>query len=152
MKVELVEITEENVDAVLRLRVAPEQEQFVASNAISIAQAHFSDRAWFRAIRADGELVGFVMLSDDTMVPERPSPCEVGLWRLMVSRDHQGKGVGRQTMLQIIDLVKDKPGVDLFTTSYAPGPGCPEPFYRKLGFEPNGFMDEDEIVLEYKLR
>jgi diamine N-acetyltransferase len=32
-----------------------------------------------------------------------------------------------------------------------PGAGCPEPFYRKLGFEPTGRVDGDEIVLRLPL-
>jgi diamine N-acetyltransferase len=42
-------------------------------------------------------------------------------------------------------------GVRELLTSYAPGPGCPEPFYRGLGFVPNGEMDEDEVVLVLSL-
>lgn len=32
-----------------------------------------------------------------------------------------------------------------------PGPGCPEPFYRSLGFRHTGRLDEDEVVLELPL-
>ena len=45
--VSLREITQETVNFILNLRVAKEQEQFVASNAVSIAEAHFSAEAWF---------------------------------------------------------------------------------------------------------
>ena len=38
------------------------QKQFVAPNAVSIAQAYFSKEAWFRAIYADDTAIGFVML------------------------------------------------------------------------------------------
>ena len=60
----LREITQETVNSILNLRVTKEQEQFVASNAVSIAEAHFSEDAWFRAIYADETPVGFLMLSD----------------------------------------------------------------------------------------
>jgi diamine N-acetyltransferase len=35
--------------------------------------------------------------------------------------------------------------------SYVPGPGCPEPFYRRLGFRPTGRMEGSEVVLELPL-
>ena len=50
--IELREVTRDNLRAVLKLSVAPEQEKFVASNAHSIAEAHFDPNAWFRAIYA----------------------------------------------------------------------------------------------------
>jgi len=39
--VTLREVTKENLRQVLNLEVAPTQTKFVASNAVSIAQAHF---------------------------------------------------------------------------------------------------------------
>ena len=48
--VTLREVTRENLHQVLQLKVKPEQEQFVANNAVSIAQAYFEPKAWFRAI------------------------------------------------------------------------------------------------------
>jgi diamine N-acetyltransferase len=63
--VELREITQDSLRAVLDLAVAPEQRQYVASNARSIAEAHFEPRAWFRAVYADEDPVGFVMAYRD---------------------------------------------------------------------------------------
>jgi diamine N-acetyltransferase len=54
--VQLREITPESLHAVLDLAVAPDQRQFVATNARSIAEAHFEPPAWFRAV-VDGEKV-----------------------------------------------------------------------------------------------
>jgi len=64
-EVTLREITEETVLSIIRLKVSKEQEGFVATNAVSLAQAHFSKNAWFRAIYADDTPVGFVMLYID---------------------------------------------------------------------------------------
>jgi diamine N-acetyltransferase len=61
-EVSLQEITKETVRAICRLQVGPGQDRFVAPNAVSIAQAHFEPKAWFRAIHAGEEPVGFVML------------------------------------------------------------------------------------------
>jgi hypothetical protein len=43
--VELREITRDSLAAVLDLAVEPEQEQYVATNVRSIAEAHFEPRA-----------------------------------------------------------------------------------------------------------
>ena len=59
------EITADTVREICRLRVAPGQEGFVAPVAESIAEAHFSPLAWFRAVYAGDTPVGFVMLEDD---------------------------------------------------------------------------------------
>ena len=80
--VSLREVTKDTVRAVLGLKVAPRQEHFVASNAFSIAEAHFSDIAWFRAIYAGETPVGFMMLADDAAKPE------YYLWRLMIDARH----------------------------------------------------------------
>jgi hypothetical protein len=66
--VSLEEITDENREAVLALRVAPGQEQFVSSVQDSLAEAAEYPHAkpWYRAVFASGEPagpVGFVMVS-----------------------------------------------------------------------------------------
>ena len=53
LQVTLREITSETVRAVTKLAVHPSQVGFVASNAVSLAEALFSSEAWYRAIYAD---------------------------------------------------------------------------------------------------
>ena len=65
MIVSLQEVTKESLDEILNLKVTCEQEKFIASNAVSIAQAHFYPDAWFKAIYADKQPIGFVMLEED---------------------------------------------------------------------------------------
>ena len=151
MIVTLREITADTVRAVTRLAVRPDQERFVASNAVSLSQALFSDEAWFRAIYADDDLVGFVMLADGTLKKDPPAEPNVGLWRLMIDARHQRRGIGREVIRLVLDHVRTRPGVRHLYTSYVPGDGTPGPFYRSLGFEPNGEVDDGEIVLVYPL-
>ncbi|HET7012878.1 MAG TPA: hypothetical protein VFI65_03135 [Streptosporangiaceae bacterium] len=68
MAVTLREITSENLDAVLALRISPEQDQFVSSVQESLADAaeYPQARPWYRAVYASDEPsspVGFVMVS-----------------------------------------------------------------------------------------
>lgn len=142
-EVTLREITAETVHEVCRLSnsLTPPQKYMVAPNAVSIAQAHFDDHAWFRAIYADEAPVGFMMLYDDPEIPD------YFLWRLMVARPHQGKGFGRRAMELLIDHVRARPGATVLETSCEQGPGNPEGFYRKLGFVRSGKMFDDEVGL-----
>lgn len=149
--VTLREITGDTVIAVTRLSVAEEQKGFVAPNAVSLAQALFSPEAWYRAIYADDEPVGFVMLADQSLRDPAPAAPSIGVWRFMVDARFQGRGIGRAAMQQVIEHARSKRIFTSLELSYVPGPGCPEPFYLSLGFRHTGRVDEGEIVLELPL-
>jgi diamine N-acetyltransferase len=141
-RVSLRAVTRENLRDVLMLSVAPEQARFVASNAVSIAQAHFQpDVAWFRAIYADETPVGFLMLHDD---PEKP---EYHLWRFMIDHRFQKLGYGRGALGLLLDHVRGRPGAAALTLSYVPGDGSPAAFYERVGFAHTGEADEDGELL-----
>lgn len=124
-----------------------EQRNMVADNGTSIAEAHFSENAWFRAIYADDTLIGFVMLHVGADHDDCPG---VFLWRLMIGGPFQGKGFGEQTIALLVRDLKVRGFTELFT-SYGQGIGSPEGFYLRLGFVPTGEMygDEAEAVLKF---
>ena len=144
--VTLREVTKETLRDILKLKVGPDQEQFVASNAVSIAQAHFEpDAAWFRAVYADETPVGFLMLEDD------PAKEEYFLWRLMIDSRYQGHGYGKRALELLIEHVKTRPGAKALYTSCVPAAGGPCPFYEKIGFVYTGDVDEGELVMRLDL-
>ena len=144
--VTLREITKETLRQILNLNVAASQQGFVASNARSIAEAHFDpDHAWFRAIYADETPVGFVMLYLD-----REQPVYF-MWRLMVDEHQQKKGYARQAMHLVIDFVRTLPNATELFVSYVPGEGSPGAFYEKLGFVDTGNVHDGEIVMRLAL-
>ena len=149
--VTLREITADTVIKVVRLSVAEHQKGFVASNAVSLAQALFAPEAWYRAIYCGDEPAGFVMLHDESLRSPPPQQPEVGVWRFMIDQAFQGRGVGRAALQQVIGHVRAKGLFSSLALSYVPGPGCPEPFYRGLGFVPTGKMDGVEVVLQLPL-
>lgn len=152
MFVTLREITAGTVRDICKLKVKPGQEGFVAPNAVSLAQALFSPEAWYRAIYADDTPAGFVMVYDESLrTPPPPTP-EIGLWRFMIDERFQGQGIGEQALEAVIAHVRSKGIFAVLQVSYVPGPGCPEPFYRKAGFKPNGKVDDGEIVMELALQ
>jgi diamine N-acetyltransferase len=144
--VSLREVTKENLREIFRLKVAPEQERFVAPNAVSIAQAYFDrDVAWFRAIYAGETPVGFVMLHDE------PAERKYYLWRFMIDHRYQKMGYGARALGQVIEYVRGRPGAHEMFTSVVPGDRSPGDFYEKLGFAYTGDLDEGERVMRKPL-
>jgi diamine N-acetyltransferase len=151
-QVSLREITSETVRQVVRLSVAESQECFVAPNALSLAQALFAPEAWYRAIYLVDEVVGFVMLEDESLRSPSPETPLVGVWRFMIDATFQGRGIGTAAMMRVIEHVRAKGLFASLELSYVPGPGCPEPFYLGLGFRHTGRIEGNEIVLELPLQ
>jgi len=144
-KITLREVTQETLDAILRLEVHENQRQFVATNAKSVAQAHFEKKAWFRAIYADDIPVGFVMLYIDT---EKPA---YWVWRFMVDKNHQKNNYGYEAMRQVIEHVKTFPEATELFLSFHAGEGDPSGFYAKFGFVETGEIMEGQNVMRLAL-
>jgi diamine N-acetyltransferase len=151
MAITLRPITQSTVRQVLKLAVSPGQADYVASNAVSLAQALFHPEAWYRAIYLDETPAGFVMLDDPLLLPEPPAHPELSLWRFMVDHAFQRRGVGRQALELVVEHARSLRAYGTLFTSYVPGPQGPEGFYRGFGFQDTGRMDGIEVVLAYKL-
>lgn len=148
--VALVEVTKKNLRTVLALKVAEDQENFVAPNAVSISQAYFEKAAWFRAIEAGGEFVGFVMLFDPSLSGKEMTQKEreeMYLWRFMIDASHQKNGYGAKALDLICDHARARPGFKRLLASFVDAPGGPENFYMRYGFEKTGNMPDGEVEI-----
>ncbi|MCZ2114483.1 MAG: GNAT family N-acetyltransferase [Anaerolineae bacterium] len=143
--ISLREVTKENLSEVLTLKVKPDQQRFVASNAVSIAEAHFEEKAWYRAVYADETPIGFVMLYDD------PKAGEYYLWRMMIDARYQGHHFGERALRLLIEYIRTRPGAVELLVSYVPIEGNPQPFYRRLGFVDTGELSNGENVMRLVL-
>jgi len=145
--VTLREITGETVRTICKLSdtLPEEQNRMVAPNAVSIAEAHFAEHAWFRAIYAEETPVGFVMLWDDH------EKAEYYLWRFMIAAPYQRCGYGRRALERLIDYVRTRPNATELRASYVPMDGGPEGFYHRLGFEETGEVMHGERVIRLPL-
>jgi diamine N-acetyltransferase len=152
--VTLREVTDENRQTVLAVRVAPAQKRFVGTvaGALKDAQEIPEGKPWYRAIYGDDQPVGFVMLSWN-VAPEPPRI--IGpwfLWKLLVDERHQRRGYGREAVRLVANIVRANGAVELLTSCVS-GDDGPEPFYRRIGFKPTGELDENaEIILALDLR
>jgi diamine N-acetyltransferase len=150
-QVSLREIASQTVRAVTNLSVAESQKGFVASNAVSLAQALFAPAAWYRAIYRAEELVGFIMLDDESLETPPPEKPSIDVWQFMIDARFQSQGIGRAALLQVIEHVRAKGIFETLELSFVPGLGCPEPFYLGLGFLHTGKSNQGEVVLEFPL-
>ena len=157
VRVELRDIvSDEDRAAATALRVAPGQEQFVASVDESFRDAERSPEALARywGVYDGGELVGFTMISDGiTQDVLEADPTLVGpyfLWRLLIDERHQRQGYGTATLDALVEYVRARGGTELLT-SYTAGDGSPGPFYERYGFVPTDRIVEGERVLRLDL-
>jgi diamine N-acetyltransferase len=144
---ELVEITPDDAYLWGRLVTHRSQERFVATMPLSFRDALFPEVVdgapavpWLRGVMADGDRVAFVMLAEVT--DHHPEPY---LWRLLVDRMHQRRGIGTLALREMVRLL-DEQGHRTLTTSWVAGvPGTPEPFYFRHGFVPTGRLIDGEV-------
>ena len=144
--INLRDITKKNLFSIIDLNVREDQKDQVASNSVSIAQAHYSKSAWFKGIFNNDIAVGFVML--DLIKEEN----KCFLWRFMIDEKHQGKGYGKLALNQVIDWVRSLEAFEEIRTSYVPTKNGADGFYEKFGFIETGKLeDSNEIGMKYSL-
>ncbi len=150
--VTLVELTEANFTKSRHLATHKSQERFVSPMYGSFANALFPEVIdgapvvpWLRGVVADDEWVGFVMLA--LVTDSHPEPY---LWRLLVDRLHQRRGIGRRILDLVVEEVRSS-GADTLLTSWTEGRGSPRPFYERYGFVPTGQIIDDETEARFPL-
>jgi RimJ/RimL family protein N-acetyltransferase len=151
--VELVEVTHHNLSAVSALETHRFQRRFVAPMERNLAQALVPPEVvpghlavpWYRAVVADGEVVGFMMVSMVSDVEPYPY-----LWRFLIDRRHQRRGVGAKAIAALADHFRAE-GHTALMLSWVDAPGGPRRFYERLGFAPTGELDGEEIVARLDL-
>ena len=146
--IELRSLTRDNWHDCANLKVADDQQSFVAPNLVSIAQSQFYPGTEMRAIYADSEMVGFIMWIIDT--EQRPTR-ELWIWRFMIAAEHQRQGYGRAALRQVIDMLKAQGETELFL-SYEPENTGGAAFYRGFGFAETGRIEHGEIVVRLDMQ
>ena len=145
MNVTLRPITRDNLWAVVDLKLHPGQEGFVADNVDSIANAYVEPTFVPLAVYAGDELVGFAMYG------QHP---DTGAWwviRLMIAREHQGKGYGRAAMEAVIEMMAERVGCEEIVTSFVPANAVAAGLYASLGFLPTGEIEDGEPLVRLRL-
>ena len=146
-------VTDADRAAVLGLRRGPGQERYLGSMAShfedAVADAHARPRMWSVHDGATGQLVGFVMISDD--IAAETLAADDDIVGLLIDADRQGRGYGAATIDAVAAYVRAKPNGQALLTSCADGPGSPQPFYLQYGFTKTGEVKWGEDLLRLDL-
>ena len=149
MRIELIDLSEDNMKQCFSLKVASDQMQFIASNEDSWKTAKENEKvARPFAIYCDGKMVGFTMFAFDEDY-EDPDD-RYWLWRFMIDERFQGKGYGTAALQVIIQYFKEN-GANNIRLSTKETNTFALSMYRKAGFHETGEMNDEEIVLQLDL-
>jgi diamine N-acetyltransferase len=103
-----------------------------------VAEGHYEPGALLRAIYADDQPVGVLLVEVETGTPY--------LVRFMIGAAHQRDGVGRRAVELLLDELRAG-GWRTLETSHVPGDDGPGEFWRRCGFRPTGRVLHGEPVL-----
>lgn len=140
-------ITEENFDAIIKMK-RPQGESFVASNAVSLAQA------WL--YRDDGDVFPFAIYDDDTVVgfmllEEDTEDQRLDLWRIMLPSENEGKGYGTAAVKLMIQYARESGKYKRIGLLCGPQNHNARHIYDKLGFQPTGEICYGDIEMQLSL-
>ena len=149
MTVSLNPVTRENYEEVCNLQLEKQQEDYVADNIWSLVESMFNPTYQTRAIYYNSTPVGFFM-----WVPTKPD--EVSIWRFMVDKNYQNKGIGRKALQLAIDEIKQTEGLKRIGIYYNPKNPVAKRFYSSFGFvevgiEDDGDEDDGDMLAVIKL-
>lgn len=163
--VHLVKVDTRNFHDLIKLEPFEPQYNFVASNIFSLAEAYanVSEGRYAQPFGIyDGETpVGFLMIGyniadedDDT----EKYPLLINnylIWRLMIDKNYQNKGYGKEAMRLALDFIRTWPcgEADYCWLSYEPENEIARKLYQSFGFVEAKEMPEgwDEIPAVLKL-
>ena len=141
----LAPLSEHNFFETMQLKTTSDQERYVASNAVSIAQAYvMKNIAHPFVVEEHGVPVGFVMLMVD-----HPNK-RYELLRFMVDARFQDKGFGKAALQLALDELK-KFGATKVELSVVPGNAAAEHVYMSAGFRFTGKVAFGEAFMELEL-
>ena len=160
--IRLEKISGKNVWDILKLKVASEQQSFVAPNDVSLIEAYIAmtsgGHAFPFGIYDDETPVGFCMIGFGTDDSWEDAPAvaqgSYNLWRFMIDRRYQGRGYGKAAMKLILDFIASRPcgPSEICWLSYEPENTAAKALYASFGFRETGEWDGDEIIAVKNLK
>jgi len=145
MAIHLAPVTEANRALVTSLELAPEQMDFVASNADSLREARSDRDARPRVIMAGDRIVGFLMYDapwDDD---------EARIYRFMIDRASQGQGYGKAALREVLDEISRLGHIRHVSICYEPENEAARRLYGAAGFVEEGLDEDGEMIADLAL-
>jgi len=145
----LEELSASTIVAANNLSLRRGQEQFVTPPSYAIADAFIDPlTSWPRVVVDGDKVVGFIRGNfDPNASQEEFRSC---IWRVSVSGDAQGMGVGRFAVKALAEEARSR-GFDRITAIWEEGDDGPEQFFLKVGFTVVGETQYGEKLGEYTL-
>ncbi len=145
--IRFAEITEENFDAVIRMK-RPPGENFVAPNSVSLAQA------WL--YRNDGDVFPFAIYENDSpvgflLLEEEKENGILILWRIMITVEQEGKGYGTQAVRLLAEQARKSGKYRALRLDCDRANAAAWHIYQKLGFSPTGAVNHGSPELQLLL-
>lgn len=142
--IHFVDITPDNWRS--GLKVAPEQERFVANSAVMLARAYAYREQRSRA---------FLIYDDETPVGmglyyDLPDMERYDLSQLFIDERYQGKGYGKAATKAVLDAMRKDGRYSRVDLCYIEGNEAARRLYEGFGFVETE-RDEDEIVMSLVL-
>ena len=140
----LEELSAKTIVAANSLTLRRGQEQFVTPVSYSIADAYINpNTSWPRVVLDGDEVVGFIRGNfDPDAEQEEFRSC---VWRINVSADAQGQGIGKFAVLSLADEARQR-GFNRLTVIWEPGEEGPEEFFLAVGFKITGQTQYGENI------
>ncbi|MBU1144975.1 MAG: GNAT family N-acetyltransferase [Firmicutes bacterium] len=140
----LEDVNFDNFIEVIFLSVKENQINFIASNAISLAQSKYQEECIPKAIYVGSNLVGFLMYCVDR------DDHDFWIYRFMIDQKYQGMGYGLKAMEIIITFIKKISTKPMLKISFAKDNEIAKNLYEACGFQSTGITQDHEIVYELK--
>lgn len=142
--VELKKITPDNIEEVLKLKVAKGQEDFVPTTAHALAKAWvYYNTAFPFAIYADDTLVGFIMMGYYELKRQYT------VWYFLIDERYQHQGYGRAALKLGVQFLIDHFCVKEVYIGVRFGNAVAQKLYTSFGFSETG--DTTDTGFEMRL-
>lgn len=137
-----------------RIEVRDDQDDFVAPNAITMAQQRFETGSYDFCIWDGDTRVGLLAVIDmaehETREEGLDSPDAVYIWRLLIGEEHQGKGYGRAAIAFAEDWGRAR-GRTLAQVQAVEENADAIAVYEACGYVLTGKKSDGEVQLEKSL-
>lgn len=121
-------------------------EEFVASNALSIAQSKIEDGWITKAIYYEDTMIGFTMYGfsyEDNFYE---------ICRLMIDHKYQGKGYGKVALGKVIKEMKNFKNCNEIFLSFEPENQIGKNLYKSFSFKDTGKVIDGELLYSLNLK
>ncbi|GJM68646.1 spermidine acetyltransferase [Paenibacillus macerans] len=143
--IRLQRINKDNWEECAALRPGKEQQQFIAPNVYSIAEAQFLHGFSSMAVYKHETMIGYALYGID------PDDNNYWMYRFMIDRRFQGKGYGFMAVCKIIEEIRNRQDrTDVLILGYKPENERARRLYLKAGFVEDGLAPWGEVIAKYR--